>query len=147
MVGIDNDGTIFSINTDGTGFHSLLSFTGTNGAIPWGVLALSGTTLYGMTAMGGISGDGTVFSIGTDGSNFQDMVSFDGTNGATPWGSVILDGSTLYGMTMYGGVNNKGVLFSLTTQTVPEPGTFAILGIGAGGLLGHGWRRRRMVRQ
>ena len=30
--GANGDGTVFSINANGTGFHNLLSFTGSNGA-------------------------------------------------------------------------------------------------------------------
>lgn len=140
--GTNSNGTIFSISTDGSGFHNLLSFSGTGGnapgATPWGVLAVSGSTLYGMTEAGGANNDGTVFSVGTDGSGFQELGVFDGTNGASPWGSPTLIGSTLYGMTMYGGANNEGVLFSVP---VPEPSTFALLGFSVLGLAAY--RRKR----
>jgi uncharacterized repeat protein (TIGR03803 family) len=55
-------GTIFSINTDGSGFQDLLSFNNTNGAYPYGDLTLSGSTLYGMTQNGGSTGSGVIFS-------------------------------------------------------------------------------------
>ncbi len=62
------DGTIFSIDANGTGFRLLHSFTGgaTDGAFPYGSLIQSGSTLYGMTESGGSSNYyGTIFSITT----------------------------------------------------------------------------------
>src|SRR5207248_9237712 len=63
-----------ALNTDGTGFTILHTFTATSGAIPgaytnsdgagpFGGLILSGNTLYGTAAGGGSSGRGTVFSL------------------------------------------------------------------------------------
>ena len=61
---------MFAINTDGTGFTNLHSFTatgltGTNsdGANPFGGLILSGNSLYGTARNGGVVGNGTVFSL------------------------------------------------------------------------------------
>ena len=58
--GLD-DGMVFSINTDGSGYKDLLDFTGVNGANPYGSLTLSGSILYGMTSGGGANGDGGYF--------------------------------------------------------------------------------------
>ena len=38
------------------------------------------------------------------------------------------DASTLYGTTTFGGTANLGVIFS---RAIPEPGAFALLGLGA----------------
>ena len=55
--------TLFAINTDGSGFTTLYSFTGgDDGANPQVDLVLSGNTLYGTANAGGSSGGGTVFS-------------------------------------------------------------------------------------
>src|SRR5678816_1838971 len=56
--GSSDRGTLFSMNTDGTGFSLLHSFTSGNsdGADPFGSLTLSGSTLYGMTQHGGNRG-------------------------------------------------------------------------------------------
>jgi uncharacterized repeat protein (TIGR03803 family) len=56
-------GTVFAVNTDGSGFTSFHSFTGKDGAAPGAGLILAGNTLYGTTFYGGSSGDGTVFSL------------------------------------------------------------------------------------
>jgi uncharacterized repeat protein (TIGR03803 family) len=59
-----SDGTIFSIQTEGSGFTSLYSFTGgSDGAAPEGSLILSGNTLYGMTVNGAVSDAGTIFDV------------------------------------------------------------------------------------
>lgn len=63
------NGTIFAINTDGSGFINLYSFSGlslnTNrdGANPRAGLILSGDSLYGRTFDGGPAGYGTLFSV------------------------------------------------------------------------------------
>ena len=58
-----NGGTIFAINTDGTGFTLLHEFTSVDGFEPFAGLSLSGNTLYGTTTMGGSSNAGVVFSL------------------------------------------------------------------------------------
>jgi uncharacterized repeat protein (TIGR03803 family) len=66
-----NEGTVFALNTDGSNFETLHSFTPTHssvftnsdGAAPYGRVALIGSTLYGITDQGGVAGNGTVFSI------------------------------------------------------------------------------------
>ena len=57
------DGTIFKINTDGSGYSLLKEFTGEDGLSPYAGLLLDGTTLYGTTSSGGISNNGVVFSL------------------------------------------------------------------------------------
>jgi uncharacterized repeat protein (TIGR03803 family) len=62
--GSKGHGTVFAVNTDGTGFTTLHSFTGgSDGANPKAGLILSGNTLFGTTSAGGSSGEGTVFSL------------------------------------------------------------------------------------
>ncbi|HTX64720.1 MAG TPA: immunoglobulin domain-containing protein [Opitutaceae bacterium] len=112
-------GTIFKLNTDGSGFTLLHSFGGgtTDGSSPAGSLLLSGSTLFGMTHDGGAYGLGTVFSVNSDGSGFALLHSFaSGTSdGANPYGALVLSGSTLYGLT-YGGGYGYGTVFKLNTD-------------------------------
>src|SRR5262249_40570503 len=64
-------GTLFKLNTDGTGFTTLYTFEHSgleyNSAT---ALVLSGGFLYGKTWGGGSSGNGTVFKLTTDGARF-----------------------------------------------------------------------------
>src|SRR5439155_22369686 len=73
-------GTVFKINTDGTGFAVLKMFTNSvDGRNPHGGLVLSGSTLYGTTELGGSSGFGTVFKVNTDGSGYIVLKNFGET--------------------------------------------------------------------
>ena len=117
--GTADHGVIFSINTDGSGYTNLHSFTGGagDGEYPYGgSLTLSNDTLYGMTYSGGASYDGVIFRINTDGTGYTNLHEFVGDDGKWPRGSLTLDGATFYGMTQYGGVSNVGVIFSINTD-------------------------------
>src|ERR1017187_9143072 len=60
--GTNGNGTVFKVNTDGTGFTILHGFTTTlintnsDGANPYAGLILSGNTLYGTASAGGTNG-------------------------------------------------------------------------------------------
>ncbi|MGA3268266.1 MAG: choice-of-anchor tandem repeat GloVer-containing protein [Verrucomicrobiota bacterium] len=62
--GTSGDGVIYAINTNGTGFTNLYSFTGGNdGSTPKGALTLGGNVLYGATTSGGLGANaGAIFS-------------------------------------------------------------------------------------
>ena len=112
-------GTVFSMETDGSGFSLLHSFAGVpnDGQFPNGDLILSGSTLYGVTMWGGYSGNGAIFRIQTDGSDFAILHGFPGVYAmGGPTGSLILSGSTLYGMTYLGGENHLGAVFRIQTD-------------------------------
>jgi uncharacterized repeat protein (TIGR03803 family) len=127
MGGSLNSGVIFAINTDGNGFHLLHTFTGvaTDGALPYGSLIISNTTLYGMTSAGGANNVGAVFSVDTSGSGFQILHSFAIGNTWSPYGDLTFFNSALYGMTHIGGSNGLGlgVIFQLN----PDGSNFQIL--------------------
>src|SRR5215475_2716259 len=67
------NGTVFKVNTDGTGFAPLYSFRTAEGAHPVAALVASGNTLYGTAQLGGISNNGTLFAINTDGTGFTQL--------------------------------------------------------------------------
>jgi uncharacterized repeat protein (TIGR03803 family) len=115
--GTDGSGTVFAINTDGSGFTTLYTFTGgSDGAQPNDRLILSGNTLYGTAWQGGNSGDGTVFAINTNGPVFTTLYTFTGgSDGANPWGELILSGSTLYG-TASSYFTGDGTVFAINTN-------------------------------
>jgi uncharacterized repeat protein (TIGR03803 family) len=121
--GSSSNGTVFAINTNGTGFTNLYSFTALNnttnsdGAEPLAGLILStdSTTLYGTATRGGSAGYGTVFAINTNGTGFTNLYSFTGgLDGAGPDAGLVSSGYTLYGTTSRGGSSGWGTIFSLT---------------------------------
>jgi len=63
--GANQQGTIFALGQDGTGFTIVHDFTGDpdGGDEPDGSLLAAGSRLFGMTSEGGSTGSGTVFSL------------------------------------------------------------------------------------
>jgi uncharacterized repeat protein (TIGR03803 family) len=123
--GIGGDGTVFAVNTNGTGFITLHNFTGPNdGALPKCILTISGSILYGTAALEGSGDGGTVFAMNTDGTGFHTLHSFTirfgnpGTNtdGASPGDGLVLSGDTLYGTAVTGGSYGNGTVFALKTN-------------------------------
>ena len=114
-------GTLFKMTPSGS-LGSILSFAGTNGANPWGGLALGRDgNLYGMTTSGGVgfngsayTGNGVIFKITTNGSLTAIYTFTNGFDGASPHAELALgnDGN-FYGSAVYGG-NGYGTLFRVT---------------------------------
>ena len=122
-------GTVFQVNTDGTGFKTLHHFAGfpSDGRSPNGALIRSGNRLYGTASSGGKNNNGTAFGINIDGTAFTNLYHFTGkasngqgyfTNrdGATPLAGLTLSGDTLYGTAEFGGSVAGGTLFSVNTD-------------------------------
>jgi uncharacterized repeat protein (TIGR03803 family) len=133
--GDSDQGTVFSISTDGTGFTLLHEFAGGvgDGSLPYGSLIFDSGKLYGMTSQGG--GDpavGTIFSISSDGTGFALLHEFAGgvDDGSSPFGSFIIDAGKLYGMTFSGGDSNQGTIFSINANGT----NFTLLHEFAGGV-------------
>jgi uncharacterized repeat protein (TIGR03803 family) len=119
-----SSGTIFSINTDGTGFKTLYSFKGgADGSNPSAVI-LSGTTLYGTAYGGGANFAGTIFSLGSNGAGFKVLHTFSAqsggsltnSDGADPVPALLLSGGVLYGTASAGGPFGNGTVYSLSTN-------------------------------
>lgn len=125
--GIGFNGTIFSVNDDGTGYSSppVLEFPATSatngGDQPYSTFVASASgVLYGMTSAGGKNpgptrdGDGALFSFDPTGNTYTRLHNFGNDGGADPHGQPIIDpnGVTMYGMTGIGGMANVGVVFS-----------------------------------
>ncbi len=113
--GASNYGTIFKYNITSGVLTTLVSFTSTNGANPYGsLMQASDGNFYGMTCKGGTSNDGTIFKCTKTGT-LTVLVNFNGTNGANPFGNLIqaTDGN-LYGMSYYGGSITDGTIFKCT---------------------------------
>jgi uncharacterized repeat protein (TIGR03803 family) len=112
-------GVVFKLNTDGTGYTVLKSFTSSDGEDPAAELTLFGNTLYGTTYFGGSAGQGTVFKLNTDGTGYTVLKHFASSDGANPLGGVMLSGTMLYGTTIGGGFLDKGLIFSLGLAVPP----------------------------
>src|SRR5206468_2874221 len=112
-------GTVFKINTNGTGFTNVHNFIYSDGAYPLAGLILSGNILYGTAYGGGNSGNGVVFKVSTDGTGFTNLYSFTGPSppnndgGANPAAGLNLSGNTLYGTTVGGGSAGNGTVFNV----------------------------------
>lgn len=111
-------GTVFALNTDGTGFRTLHDFDNTEGGVrPYAPLLLSGNTLYGTASDGGDWGCGTLFALNTNGTGFAVIHQFTcGEDGAAPMGGLILSGNTLYGTANNGGSSSVGVVFRVNAD-------------------------------
>ena len=114
--GSSDYGTVFKVNTDGTGYTVLKHFALSDGATPQAGLTLSGSALYGTTYSGGSSGWGTVFKVNTDGTGYTVLQNFSYSDGGYPNAGLTLSGSTLYGTTETGGNSGSGTIFKLNTD-------------------------------
>ncbi len=131
--GADNDGILFAVKSDGTGFATLYSFTrGNDGAIPDGCLIQGiGGRLYGTANNGGANDLGTVFAVNLGGTGFAALYSFTGGNdGANPEAGLVqgTDGR-LYGTVTQAGANSAGTVFVVS----PDGTGFATLYSFTGG--------------
>ena len=114
--GTSDNGTVFKVNADGTGYTVLKRFTGSDGSVPDSALVLSGSQLYGTTYRGGASGYGTLFKVNTDGTGYTVLRSFAGSDGVRPYANLILSGDTLYGTTSNGGGSSSGTVYKVNTD-------------------------------
>jgi uncharacterized repeat protein (TIGR03803 family) len=154
--GSGGSGTVFKMNTDGSGFTNLYSFspggsdptvqapTNSDGDGPtFDPLVLSGDTLYGTTYFGGSNGGGTIFAVNTDGTGFTTLYTFSppphccgaptNSDGSKPNGGLVLSGSTLYGTTAGGGLGGWGTVFAINTDGTAFTTLYAAAPNSAGG--------------
>ena len=117
--GNNNSGTLFKINTDGTGFEKLYDFYSDGGTDIRSPLILSGSFLFGTASRGGTSDLGTIFRFNKDGSGFVKQHDFsEVANGMAPE-KIVMSGDTIFGYTTGGGVNNNGTVYRFTIDRTP----------------------------
>jgi uncharacterized repeat protein (TIGR03803 family) len=119
--GTNSTGTIYAINTDGSGYTELYSFTNPpDGLYPHGELVLANGVLYGVCSSGGTNNTGAIFAINTNGSGYKvlySMGSFTGnTDGTAPQSTMTLSGSYLFGSAVGRGINGGGTVFLINTN-------------------------------
>ena len=119
--GTGSQGTVFKLNTDGTGFTVLQNFDyfTTGGNVSAGLMEGTDGALYGVAQQGGTFGSGTVFKLNTDGSGFTVLQNLDySTTGGNPFGATLMQGAdgALYGTAASGGTFGTGTAFKLSTD-------------------------------
>jgi uncharacterized repeat protein (TIGR03803 family) len=136
--GTDNDdGTVFRMNADGSGYQVIRRFTfinsvfydtfSTDGQQPGPLAQGPNGLLYGATAYGGTTGRGaysntgagTLFALATNDSEYAVIYNFSttGGDGQSPVGGLTLgrDGS-FYGVTQSGGPAGQGSVFRINAD-------------------------------
>ncbi len=135
--GGNGSGTLFSLDTNGTGIQNLYDFVQLSGGHPKGILSLaSGNRFVGNTYDGGPGGYGTVFTINTDGTNFLSTGIYDFFGvGANPVGGLIFSSSQnkYYGLTSNGGITSNGMLVSVDATNFDLTGVFSFNDAGVDG--------------
>ena len=133
--GTTDNGVIFKIMPDGSGYSKLLDFAGiSNGNHPTGSLVTDGTNLFGMTYDGGANNLGVLFKIKPDGTGYSNLIAFSGSPaGSNPYGSLLYDGTFLYGMTFKGGTNDGGIVFKIKPDGTGYVKLLDFLGASNGG--------------
>jgi uncharacterized repeat protein (TIGR03803 family) len=124
--GLNGNGTIFRIGTDGKFFKTLHNFCSGGGACPDGsipsgplLVAFDGN-IYGTAGSGGTNSSGAAFSMNPSGGGYSLVYSFCPTSGCLD-GTLPQSGlfeatdGNFYGTTVEGGFNGWGVLFRLTS--------------------------------
>jgi uncharacterized repeat protein (TIGR03803 family) len=117
LAGGKGSGNVFQVNSDGSSFSTLYSFTnGVDGANPKAGLAQGNNgNFYGTTYNGGASHYGAVFEITSSGS-FTALYSFtNGIDGANPVAALLSGADTnFYGTTTNGGAYGLGAVFKMS---------------------------------
>ena len=122
--GDKDNGTVFSMKTDGSGFTTLHSFQGSpdDGSSPAGALVSDGSRLYGATHEGGVTGTyavagyGVVFSLDPSdpAGSYTVLHRFTGKadDAGQPAAGLAIAGGMLYGVSDAGAAD-MGALYSL----------------------------------
>ena len=113
--GVDNNGILFKVKADGSGYTVLYSFAfrGDDGASPNGLFYASNGYLYGTTYVGGVADNGTLFRIKPDGSDFEQLQAWNGSSGAKPTGGMVEWRNELWIMTEEGGEDDAGTIYAV----------------------------------
>jgi uncharacterized repeat protein (TIGR03803 family) len=120
--GASDQGLLFKMNTDGTGFAAVQRFATASGSYPRDALWIAGQTLIGTTQMGGVFNRGVVYRVQTDGTGFQLLHSFAGDDGSQPQHGLVQGANgAFYGVALYGGAYQppswgRGTIFRINAD-------------------------------
>ncbi len=107
-------GTVFAIQTDGTGMTNTHVLPTSSLSLPnGGLLKASDGKLYGVIGFAGTPANGVIFSMNGDGTGYTVLHNFSYADGSAPSGSLIeATNGYLYGVTTYGG-SGVGVIYRI----------------------------------
>ena len=115
--GTNNTGVLFRVNTNGTGYAVLHTFSGSDGDYPAGLFQGTDGLLYGSATQGGTNHYGTLFAVNTNGSGFTVLHAFNGSDGYVCAAAMVQDtNGVLFGTTHLGGALDDGTVFTMNTN-------------------------------
>jgi uncharacterized repeat protein (TIGR03803 family) len=112
--GPDGNGTVYSMNADGSGYTKLHEFVDAEGyELSGKLLEASDGKLYGAAHWGGPANSGILYRMNKNGSSFQVIYTFpDFSDGYSPVGGLVEDNSgVLYGLAFYS--SDGGSIFKI----------------------------------
>ncbi len=118
--GNDLSGTVFSVNSDGSNFKTVIAFDDTDGNLPFNSLfEASNGKIYGVASGGGTHNWGTLYGIDPVTDSFSVIYNFtDGSLGAIPENNLMqANNGLIYSMTAIGGDSDIGDIFSYNIVT------------------------------
>jgi uncharacterized repeat protein (TIGR03803 family) len=135
--GVNSQGTLFQVDTNGTAFLKIYDFQQLTGGHPKGTLTLAGSSkLLGNTYDGGPANYGVAFTINTNGSNYNASGIYDFFGvGANPTGGFVdytFQGK-YYCLTSNGGNTSNGMLVSVDTANFNLTAEFSFNDAGIDG--------------
>ena len=128
--GANGLGSVFKVNTNGTGYQNIHSFSGgdSDGASPWGAINLYDGVLYGMTRHGGDDDKGTLFKVNPNGTGYTHLHEFGfPPAGQQPFGMPYITDDTIYGLVVNGGMHGSGGLGIMYRSDIVDGSGYQII--------------------
>jgi uncharacterized repeat protein (TIGR03803 family) len=111
--GTNGAGVVWRMNSNGSSYQNLHSFSGADGAHPQGYVRLTGGQLYGTAPSGGNYGYGVAFRLNADGGEFTVLHHFgNAADARSPLECVIMNGY-IFGSTGEGGAYGLGAIYRM----------------------------------
>lgn len=117
--GDNTDGSIYSLNTDGSNLQALHMFSSPFGSFPFGALIEINHQLWGITSSGGTYNGGVIFKLDKDGNNYTVVreLKVNANDAADPYYCELTNvGDFVYTTSYDGGSKMYGALISIKTD-------------------------------